>query len=534
MAALARYLGLAFASADCLFEVDGSGRIVFAIGSDGVSDGGAEQLVGRRLSDLVQAADGSPIAALVKTLRPGRRLGPTRVRLRAHEGGERAADLSIFAVPELAPHLSCALAYVAAPAAETAPVEAQLDAASFRDQVREELSVAASRGRELSLALVEIKGLIEARRTLSRADMGALLHEIQALITQHAPEAALAELSEERFAILHGADGPAALVQALAGLTGPRGRKLEVAGQSVKLSPRWDPLHQFRAVRTALDSFLNAGLPRDEASLQSSFQAVLNETARSAGQLGYILDQRRFELYYQPVVKLATGMTSHHEVLVRFDRGVGPAPMIKLAEDLALIERLDGLVAEQAVRRLRAAGSERLKLAINVSGASLLNDAYLERLLTATNSGPGLRTRLQLEITESAALNDLDAASRRIRTLRDAGFQVVIDDFGAGAASFDYLRALPVSGVKIDGRYVRGVDRDERAQTIIKHLVGLCSELGHVTVAEMVEREEEAAMVTSLGVDCGQGWAFGRPEPEPREPARTLRARQVGEREMWN
>jgi EAL domain-containing protein (putative c-di-GMP-specific phosphodiesterase class I) len=229
-------------------------------------------------------------------------------------------------------------------------------------------------------------------------------------------------------------------------------------------------------------------------------------------------------------------MTSHHEVLVRFDRGVGPAPLIKLAEDLALIERLDGLVTEQAVRRLRAVGSERLRLAINVSGASLLNDAYLERLLTVTNSGPGLRTRLQLEITESATLNDLAAASRRIRALRDAGFQVVIDDFGAGAASFDYLRALPVTGVKIDGRYVRGVDRDERAQTIIKHLVGLCSELGHVTVAEMVEREEEVAMVTSLGVDCGQGWAFGRPEPEPCEPARrkALKARRVGEREMWS
>jgi EAL domain-containing protein (putative c-di-GMP-specific phosphodiesterase class I) len=186
------------------------------------------------------------------------------------------------------------------------------------------------------------------------------------------------------------------------------------------------------------------------------------------------------------------------------------------------------------VRRLRA-GSDHLKLAINVSGASLLNDAYLERLLTTTNSGPGLRPRLHLEITETATLQDLNAASRRIRALHDAGFRVAIDDFGAGAASFDYLRALPVSAVKIDGRYVRGVDRDERAQTIIKHLVGLCSELNYVTIAEMVEREEEFATVAALGVDCGQGWLFGRPEPEPREPARrtATRARRVGEREMW-
>jgi len=535
MAALARYLGLAFAAADCLFEIDGSGRIVFAIGSDGGGGAGDRRLIGRLLAELVEAADGSTIKVLIEALRPGQRLGPTRVRLLMDEGGSRLADLSIFSIPELAPHVSCALSYVGGAAGETPLAEAaQLDAGTFRDQVRDQLAVAASRGRELSLALVEIKGLIDARQKLSSAGMAALLRKIQAMIAQHAPEAALAELSHERFAILHDAGEPAALVQALAGLVGPPGRKLEVAGQSVKLSPRRDPLQQFRAVRTALDCFLNTGLPRDEASLQRSFQAVLDETARSAGRLGAILQERRFELYYQPVVQLSTGLTSHHEVLVRFDKGVGPAPLIKLAEDLALIERLDALVAEQAVRRLRAAGSERLKLAINVSGGSLMNDAYLEQLLATTNSG--LRQRLHLEITESAALQDLNAASRRIRGLRDAGFLVAIDDFGAGAASFDYLRALPVTSVKIDGRYVRGVDRDERAQTIIKHLVGLCSELEYVTVAEMVEREEELATITALGVDCGQGWAFGRPEPEPCEPARrpAARARRVGEREMWS
>jgi EAL domain-containing protein (putative c-di-GMP-specific phosphodiesterase class I) len=535
MAVLARYLGMAFAAADCLFEIDGSARIVFAIGSETGTDASGRRLVGRHLPEFIESADGSPIDALFKSLRPGERRGPTRVRLRTARGRARAADLWIFSVPELAPHVSCALAYVADAADETTQAEAQLDPGAFRHQVRDQLALAASRGRELSLALVEIKGLIEARQTLSPGGMAALLREIQALIAQHAPEASLGELSEERFAILHGASEPAGLVQALAGLASPSGRKLEVAGQSVKLSPRWDPLQQFRAVRTALDSFLNAGLPKDEASLQRSFQAVLDETARSAGRLGSILEERRFDLYYQPIVQLSTGLTSHHEVLVRFDKNVGPAPLIKLAEDLALIEQLDTLVAEQAVRRLRAS-NERLKLAINVSGGSLLNDAYLERLLTMTNAGPGLRRRLHLEITESATLQDLDAAGRRIRALRDAGFEVAIDDFGAGAASFDYLRALPVTGVKIDGRYVRGVDRDERAQTIIKHLVGLCGELKYFTVAEMVEREEELAAITALGVDCGQGWIFGRPEPEPCEPVRrpAARARRVGEQEMWS
>jgi EAL domain-containing protein (putative c-di-GMP-specific phosphodiesterase class I) len=89
--------------------------------------------------------------------------------------------------------------------------------------------------------------------------------------------------------------------------------------------------------------------------------------------------------------------------------------------------------------------------------------------------------------------------------------------------------------VKIDGRYVRGIDRDERAQAIVKHLVGLCAELKYTTVAEMVEREEELQVVASLGVACGQGWLFGRPEPEPRPPLRkpVARARRMGERDQW-
>jgi EAL domain-containing protein (putative c-di-GMP-specific phosphodiesterase class I) len=456
----------------------------------------------------------------------------------AADGVRRLADLWVFALPELSPHLSCALAFLAESVSVEAPAAAQVDPNAFRDQLRDQLTVAASRGRELSLVLVEIKGLLEVRKKHSAAEMSAVLKKIRTLIAQHAPASTATGLSDERFAILHDASSQesSALVDALAAMANPEGSSLAAVGQSVKLSPARDPLQQFRAVRTALDSFLSSGLPRDEQSLRRNFQAALDETARSAGRLGEILDERRFDLFYQPVVDLSTDEVAYHEVLVRFDRGAGPAPLIKLAEDLALIERLDALVMEQAVRRLCAPNAKHLNLAVNVSGGSLLNDGFLERLLTTTSQGPDLRTRLQLEITESATLQDLEAASRRIRSLREAGFEVAIDDFGAGAASFDYLRALPVTSVKIDGRYVRGVDRYERAQTIIKHLVGLCRELNFTTVAEMVEREEEFAAVAALGVKRGQGWFFGRPEPEPYTPQRRpqSRARRVGERGSWS
>lgn len=529
MASLARYLGLAFAAADLLLELDSSWRIVFAMGSHAGVD---ERLEGLSLRDLVTPLDGGDMAAVLKGLRPGERRVHVPVNVMLKSGGVRPAELSFFALPELRPNLSCAIAFTGAEVA-AAPL---LDAQAFRDEMRDRLTISAARGRQLSLVLVEIKGLLEAKNRLEPDEMAKLMGKVQALIAQHGPDNATAGLSDERFAILSGAGfNLAGLIKAIDELSTPTGSHLEASGQSVNLSAGRDPLQQFRAVKSALDCFLAAGLPKDEASLRKSFNAVLDETTRSAGRLNQILEQKLFELYYQPVVDLSNDEAAYHEVLVRFDKGVLPGPMIKLAEELAMIERLDAQVADRAMRRLRAPGSERLKLAVNVSGATLLSDAFLERLLSASSGVDNLRSRMILEITESAALPNLEAASRRIKALCEAGFKVSIDDFGAGAASIDYLRALPVTAVKIDGRYVHGVHRDSRAQSIIKHLVGMCSELDYTTVAEMIECEDELAAVTALGVDCGQGWLFGRPEPEPCAPARRTapRARRVGEKEFW-
>lgn len=532
MVSTARLLGLAFASADLLLEVDDRQRIVFALGPN---PSRKKSLVGASIADLFEASDQGKIERLIQDVRPGERRGPAIFRMSRADGVVVKARLSLFALPDLQPNLSCALTWSDAPAASASTPTLAPEA--FGEEVRDLLSSAASQERELSIALLEINGLIEAQRTLPPARMASLLSQIQDLIARSGGAAAT-KLTPERFAILcerGDASGDLdELLQALRALSHPAGASLAVAEQSVVLSPGPDPLHQFRAVRTALNSFLDAGLPKDEAELHRRFAAALNETARSAKQLSEIIGGRRFDLHYQPVVDLATETAVHHEVLVRFDKTSGPAPMIKLAEDLALIEAIDGLVLETAVARLRAAGAQPLELAVNVSGKTLMSDAFLERLLGATNSDGSLRRRLHLEITESAALEDLEAAGRRIRALGEAGFQVAIDDFGAGAASFEYLRALPVSSVKIDGRYVRGIDRDPRAQAIVKYLVGLCSELRYTVVAEMIEREPELDTVKTLGVSCGQGWLFGRPASQPLPPVRHAplhRARRLSEPE---
>ncbi len=169
---------------------------------------------------------------------------------------------------------------------------------------------------------------------------------------------------------------------------------------------------------------------------------------------------------------------------------------------------------EKALRTLQKPGAGLVKLAINVSGASLTDDAYVDTLLRRTALKPDDRKRLMVEVTETAALEDFDAVGARLQRLRQAGIKLCIDDFGAGSASYEYLRRLPVDVVKLDGQLTRSVE-DSRTRTMLTHLVELCRTLSVKVVAEQIETQPIADALAGLGVDLGQGWLFARAAPEP-------------------
>jgi EAL domain-containing protein (putative c-di-GMP-specific phosphodiesterase class I) len=244
--------------------------------------------------------------------------------------------------------------------------------------------------------------------------------------------------------------------------------------------------------------------------------------------------ERRFSLVYQPVVWLKTGELHHHEVLVRFGDDASPFPMIRMAEELDLIEGLDLAVAEQAVEELVAA--PKLKLAVNISGRTITSPALPACVKALVGGKAALRGRLIFEITESAAIDDLAVADRHIQLLRGLGCMVCLDDFGAGAASLAYLQQLTLDVVKIDGRYIRELQHGGRESTFIRHLVSMCGELGVKTLAEMVESPEAEEAVRLAGVDFAQGYLYGAPVARPG-PAQTrpspVAARRRGAVESW-
>ena len=160
-------------------------------------------------------------------------------------------------------------------------------------------------------------------------------------------------------------------------------------------------------------------------------------------------------------------------------------------------------------RALGAIAESGISVAVNVSGLSIADSGFATLLIeSAANVPPG---RLLVELTETAEIDDLGAAAARIAQLRSVGTPVCLDDFGAGSASFRYLRDLRVDMVKIDGAYVQAAGRSARGRAFVQSRRELATSTKAETIAEMVETEAEAALMLELGVQYGQGWLFGKP-----------------------
>ena len=524
-----RLLGLAFASADALVEIDAEGRVLLALGSGPIAGLPLESWTGAPLADRLGIASAVEVRKRLAVLAPGERSGPVDVLVDCGRGLVRRAVLRAFMLPETAPAVSCALAYQGEPFELPKPAVRQgpgdlPDADDFLALARQSLPSGAEALKRLSLAFVDVKGLdaLTAAQTQDvETRLGALLSE-----ASHDGRS-VGRLSVDRFALIRDADARSDLAEGVRDAGAAAGVALEArAGQSALGT---DVASTLRAMRFAIEACLkDGGLEAPERSFTDS----LNKTLKDADRFRAIVRSRDFALHYQPIVELKSRVVHHFEALTRFAPSVGPAPAIRMAEELALVEDFDLVVAEKAVKRLRA-GDDRLHIAINVSGASLASDAYVAALLRMTADTPGARRRLMIEVTETAALADLAAADRRLRTLREAGLRVCIDDFGAGSASFDYLRGLSVDAVKIDGALVKDVENNPRTRTLISHLVDLCTALDLDTIAEMIETDTAAGILADLGVRQGQGWLFGKAEPEPRLPVPGFPARRQGMIESW-
>jgi len=231
------------------------------------------------------------------------------------------------------------------------------------------------------------------------------------------------------------------------------------------------------------------------------------------------VSEQRFTVLRQPIINLSDGKVHHHEWLVRFDNEEHLEGVLRPAEMSGVIRDLDLSMLAQAILVLNEHPHD-TGIAINLSGASVDKPQFKSSVLACLTALEASPTKLIIELTETWDMAELGFAESLLSELKSRGHPVCLDDVGAGAASIRYLRALPCNWLKIDGGFVAAAFNNARDCAILKALLSLREALDVRYIAEGVETEEIQKFVASLGFDAAQGYAIGRPEPEPRISSR--------------
>jgi diguanylate cyclase (GGDEF)-like protein/PAS domain S-box-containing protein len=259
---------------------------------------------------------------------------------------------------------------------------------------------------------------------------------------------------------------------------------------------------------------------RDRVAFSSSDDLTrMKSRVTWTDRLREALDKDLFELHSQPILDLRRGEVSQHELLLRLrgeeDELIQPATFLYTAERFGLILDIDRWVLGEAMNLIATkqdAGQD-LRLEVNISGPSISDPelpGFIEQQLKTTGIEPA---NLILEVTETAAIANMDQARKFAAGLSDIGCGFALDDFGAGFGSFYYLKYMSFDYVKIDGEFIRNLPASGTDQLILDSIVQMSKGLGKQTIAEFVGSQETVELLRDHGVDYAQGYHLGRPAP---------------------
>jgi diguanylate cyclase (GGDEF)-like protein len=239
--------------------------------------------------------------------------------------------------------------------------------------------------------------------------------------------------------------------------------------------------------------------------------AERRKNVRSSDEIVRALNEHRIAVAFEPVATTASREPAFYESLMRIRRPDGgvitAGEVIPLAERLGLVRLIDHRMLELVVAEFLTC--PKLKLSLNVSAASTIDPDWWTALTASLRAHPEAAGRLTVEITESAAIQDLDDTRGFVARVKDIGCRIAIDDFGAGYTSFRNLRKLGVDLIKIDGAFVQNLTRSEDDRAFVRTLIDLAKRLGLETVAEWVQDEEAAKLLAEWGCDYLQGQLIG-------------------------
>lgn len=524
-----RFVAFAFAGADVLLEIGHEDVIAYCAGAGealhGLSD---SELTNRRLADFVHAKDRKQFDDAILRLKNAGRLDHTPVTLVGASGSVsrlRMAGIRLPQYPDTYHLVLSRLPPMATVDFDRAPGEVE-PKARFVEMVQQRLNESNRIGQDYTLTLFDLSAsdFDAIEPGVAQSFLSTVLDTLEDCSVRGA---SAGHLSDRAFGLVHDDTVTVESVRKrVAGLaskfTGKTGAAAAVKMHSATVQMEDSTLSDDDIAKAT--SYIVNGFVRDSTrfalkSLADGARVAVEETlVRVKNFRKMVKGEDKLAFLFQPVVNLRTGAVLKYEAFCRITHNGGyflPSQIIPFATDVGLIGEFDLLTIAKALKLLRTPGevSALAIIAVNVSGHSLGNPGFYQSLFRLLEDNRPVLGRLVIEITDAAKIYNLDEAKRLLARIRKLGARISLDDFGSGGAAFDLLRILPVDYVKIDASYIQDA-RTPKGKPVLKAIVGLCHDLGIITVGECVEDSTTMHILRDVNIDYAQGYYFAHPTPD--------------------
>lgn len=488
-----------------------------------------DEIIGHPVEDIVAPAERGLLRELLAQARRRERMDNSAIRLTGPKGVTPPLRFAGYQLHDLNGHFFVALRHKQDGERQAGfgrrPRDEEtglLDGDSFVDMVTGHLASGDS-DEERCMSLIVLPRFGDLRERLVEAAESELMTAIGASLNESSVDGdGAARLGDDRYGLVHSPDlDIEGLKGHIAGLTreaDPLKQGVNVDSATIEMDAEaFGNEEAATGIVHALNQFRNsAATDQLLSNLSTSISKLAQDALGHVGQLREIISKQDFEINFHPILNIRSGGIRYYETLARIPARYGIKDIyeqVTFAEESGLITAFDLAMLQKVSRYIetKTARNGKSCFGVNVSGHSISALSYLAQVDRLIKNSPWLRERLVFEITESARISDIDTANGFIQRLRSQGFKVALDDFGAGAANFEYLSRLEVDLIKFDGSSINAAIQSKNGKAFVKALVAFARELGVATVTEMIEDEAALEFARACGVQFVQGFLFGEP-----------------------
>jgi diguanylate cyclase (GGDEF)-like protein len=399
----------------------------------------------------------------------------------------------------------------------------------FLQNLKDMLSVASQSGGSFSVLMIDLDRFKYINDTMGHAVGDQVLKVVAQRLQETATEnQSLARLGGDEYALVVRGSNKQCILEYSAKISHSLKQEIQLGGatlcigSSIGIASYPKDADQFDALIKAADLAMYCAKKLGTNKIveyAAQLEQSLVNTASVISDLQVALERRQFELYYQPQFNLSLGGVYSVEALIRWnhpERGfVSPDDFIPIAEEHGLLPSIGDWVIDEACRQAAYWANEcnmPLKVAVNVSADHLFKSGFVQSVLDCLKTNRLAPKYLELEVTESVAVGDMEQVVRSLRELRDSAITVALDDFGTGYSSLSYLQDLPLDTLKIDKSFIqKNLLNSDRTDSVTNAIVALGKSLHLETVAEGVETEAQLAAVSGMSISLVQGYYYSKP-----------------------